>query len=106
MAEKPGPRKAFSNLAILGRYVFTPKIFEMIKHTSPDYRGEIQITDAIRLLLKEEPVYGSLFKGTRYDCGDKLGYLQASLKLALKRPELKKPLSELFIKNVNDVLKT
>ena len=101
MAEKPGPRKAFSNLAILGRYVFTPKIFEMIKHTSPDHKGEIQITDAIKLLLEEEPVYGYLFEGNRYDCGDKFGYIQASLKLALKRPEFKEPLSELFIKNVD-----
>jgi UTP--glucose-1-phosphate uridylyltransferase len=101
MAEKPGPRKAFSNLAILGRYVFTPKIFEMIKNTSPDHKGEIQITDAIKLLLEEEPVYGYLFEGNRYDCGDKLDYIQASLKLALKRPEFKKPLSELFTKIVN-----
>jgi UTP--glucose-1-phosphate uridylyltransferase len=87
MAEKPGPEKAFSDLGILGRYVFTPEIFQAIKKTPPDQRGEIQITDAIKLLLESQPVYGVLFEGRRYDCGDKFGFLEATVNLALKRPE-------------------
>jgi len=87
MAEKPGPEKAFSDLAILGRYVFTPQIFEAIKNTPVDARGEIQITDAIRVLMDSQPVYGVLFEGKRYDCGNKLGYLEGTIALALKHPE-------------------
>ena len=87
MAEKPGPEKAFSDLGILGRYVFTPEIFEAIKKTPPDHRGEVQITDAIRVLLDTQPVYGVLFEGRRYDCGEKYGFLEATINLALKRPE-------------------
>jgi len=87
MIEKPGPEKAFSDLGILGRYIFTPEIFEAIKKTPPDKKGEIQITDAIKLLLEMQPVYGYLFEGKRYDAGDKFGFLQATIELALKRPE-------------------
>ncbi|MBD3414464.1 MAG: UTP--glucose-1-phosphate uridylyltransferase GalU [Candidatus Aminicenantes bacterium] len=87
MIEKPGPEKAFSDLGIIGRYVFNPDIFEAIKKTKPDHRGEIQITDAIKRLLDKEPVYGYLFEGQRYDAGDKAGFIKATLKLALKRPE-------------------
>lgn len=87
MAEKPGPEKAFSDLAIMGRYVFTPEIFSAIKDTVPDPRGEIQITDAIRGLLDRQPVYGVLFEGKRYDCGHKLGFLEGTFALALKHPE-------------------
>ena len=89
MAEKPGPDKAFSDLGILGRYVFTPEIFKAIKNTPPDARGEIQITDAIRVLLDSQPVYGVLFEGKRYDCGDKFGFLEATVNLALERPEFR-----------------
>ena len=84
LEEKPGREKAYSDLAVLGRYVFTPEIFKFIKETPPDKRGEIQITDAIQRLLKEQPVYGLLFEGKRYDAGDKLGFLQATIELALK----------------------
>jgi UTP--glucose-1-phosphate uridylyltransferase len=87
MVEKPGPEKAFSDLAILGRYVFTPEIFEAIRRTPADLRGEIQITDAIRVLLESQPVYGVLFEGERYDCGNKLGFLEGTIALALQRPE-------------------
>jgi UTP--glucose-1-phosphate uridylyltransferase len=87
MAEKPGPERAFSDLALLGRYVFTPQIFEAIKNTPVDARGEVQITDAIRVLLGSQPVYGVLFEGKRYDCGNKLGYLEGTIALALKHPE-------------------
>lgn len=99
MAEKPEPEKAFSDLAIIGRYIFTPQIFAAIKRTPPDHRGEIQITDAIKLLLEEQPVYGYLYEGKRYDCGDKLGFIQATIELALKRPAFKDSLSE-FIKHL------
>jgi UTP--glucose-1-phosphate uridylyltransferase len=94
MAEKPGPEKAFSDLGILGRYVFTPEIFEAIKRTPPDSRGEIQITDAIRVLLDSQPVYGYLFEGKRYDCGNKLGFLEATIALALKHPEFSGPVKK------------
>ena len=87
LVEKPGPEKAFSDLAVIGRYVFTPEIFEAIKRTEPDTRGEIQITDAIQLLLEKQPVYGYLFEGKRYDAGDKMEFIKAAVELALERPE-------------------
>jgi UTP--glucose-1-phosphate uridylyltransferase len=96
MAEKPGPEKAFSDLAILGRYVFTPQIFEAIKRTPVDARGEIQITDAIRGLMDSQPVYGVLFEGNRYDCGNKLGFLEGTVALGLKHPELGAPLRKII----------
>jgi UTP--glucose-1-phosphate uridylyltransferase len=96
MVEKPGPEEAFSDLGILGRYVFNPEIFDAIKKTPPDHRGEIQITDAIRLLLESQPVYGYLFEGKRYDAGDKLGFLEATISLALQRPEFSQPLRKLI----------
>jgi UTP--glucose-1-phosphate uridylyltransferase len=92
LVEKPGPERAFSDLAVIGRYVFTPAIFGEIKRTEPDAKGEIQITDAIKLLLENQPVYGYLFEGKRYDAGDKMGFIQATVELALKRPEFAKEL--------------
>jgi len=92
MIEKPGPEKAFSDLAIIGRYVFTPEIFDAIRATKPDHAGEIQITDAINLLRETQPVYGYLFEGIRYDAGDKFGFLSATVNLALKRPEFQQKL--------------
>lgn len=96
MVEKPGPEKAFSELAIMGRYVFTPEIFEAIRKTPPDSRGEIQITDAIRILLDSQPVYGVLFEGNRYDCGNKLGFLEGTIALALKHPEFGEPVRKII----------
>jgi UTP--glucose-1-phosphate uridylyltransferase len=87
LVEKPGPEKAFSDLASLGRYVCTPEIFEGIKKTKPDQRGEMQLPDGIKYLLDKPSVYGVLFEGIRYDCGDKMGFLEATISLALKRPE-------------------
>lgn len=92
LVEKPGPDKAFSDLALIGRYVFTPEIFQAIKRTEPDAKGEIQITDAIQLLLENQPVYGYLFEGKRYDAGDKMEFIEATVELALKRPEFAKKL--------------
>ncbi len=94
MIEKPGPERAFSDLGILGRYVFNPDIFQAIKETQPDKRGEIQITDSIKLLLEKQPVYGYLFEGKRYDAGDKLGFIEATIDLALKRPEFAQKLKD------------
>jgi UTP--glucose-1-phosphate uridylyltransferase len=87
MIEKPGPEKAFSDLAIIGRYVFTPEIFDAIRKTSSDKSGEIQITDAIKVLSKTQPIYGYLFEGKRFDAGHKMGFIKANVELALQRPE-------------------
>lgn len=86
--EKPQREIATSNLAAVGRYVFTPGIFSCLKETMPDHRGEIQLTDAIHRLLSREPVSVFQFKGRRYDCGSKLGYIQATVELGLKHPEI------------------
>ena len=88
IVEKPSREKAPSDVGVVGRYVLTPAIFEMLKHTARGTGGEIQLTDAIAALLKEERVLGHEFMGIRYDCGDKLGYLQATVQYALKHPEL------------------
>lgn len=87
LAEKPGPGKAPSDMAVLGRYIFTPSVFEAIRATPPGYGGEIQITDAIRKLVDAEPVYGVLFEGRRYDAGDPWGYIEATIGLAKARAE-------------------
>jgi UTP--glucose-1-phosphate uridylyltransferase len=89
MVEKPPAEEAPSNLAIVGRYILTPAIFEMLDHTPLGAGGELQLTDAIRLLLQKEKVYGYRFEGKRHDAGDKLGFLKATVEFALKRPELR-----------------
>ena len=88
MVEKPKLADAPSDLAIIGRYVLTPDIFAEIEQTPPGAIGEIQITDAMRSLLKRRPFYAVRFEGTRYDAGDKLGFLIATVAFALKHPEL------------------
>lgn len=88
MVEKPKPEDAPSNLAIVGRYVLDARIFELLENTRPDHRGEIQITDAIATLLNEQPVDAYQFEGRHYDCGSKLGFLQATVDLGRKHPEL------------------
>ncbi len=88
VVEKPARDEAPSNLAIIGRYIFTPEIFDSIERTKAGRDGEIQITDAIRLLLKEQPVYAFKFDGTRHDAGDKLGFLKATVEFALQRDGL------------------
>ena len=87
MVEKPKREEAPSDLAIIGRYVLTPDIFPILEKQQPGKGGEIQLTDAIRKLLQEEAVYGCLFDGVRHDCGDKLGFLKATVDMALKREE-------------------
>jgi UTP--glucose-1-phosphate uridylyltransferase len=88
MMEKPKKEEAPSDLAIIGRYVLTPDIFPILEKQAPGKGGEIQLTDAIRKLASVEAVYGCKFDGTRYDCGDKLGFLKATVDMALKREEL------------------
>jgi UTP--glucose-1-phosphate uridylyltransferase len=100
MVEKPKPEDAPSNLAIIGRYILPPEIFPLIEQTPPGVGGEIQITDALRSLAKQRPFYGCRFKGKRHDAGDKLGFLQATVEFALKRPDLGKPFRE-YLKSLN-----
>jgi UTP--glucose-1-phosphate uridylyltransferase len=87
MVEKPKLEDAPSKQAIIGRYILTPRIFELLEETTPGAGGEIQLTDGIKALLKEEPVFGYTFEGKRFDAGDKFGMLQATVEFALKRPE-------------------
>ncbi len=88
MVEKPPFHEAPSNLAIIGRYILTPDIFDEIERTRPGAGGEIQITDAMRALLRKRPFYAVRFEGKRHDAGDKLGFLIATVEFALKRPDL------------------
>ena len=89
MVEKPRAEEAPSNLAIVGRYILTPAIFETLERTPLGSGGELQLTDGIRVLLQKEKVYGYRFEGKRHDAGDKLGFLKATVEFALKRPELR-----------------
>lgn len=88
IVEKPEPAKAPSNFGVVGRYILTPRIFSLLENTKSGSGGEIQLTDAIAKLLREEKVYAYQFQGKRYDCGSKLGYLEATVAYALKHPEL------------------
>ena len=88
MVEKPKFEDAPSRQAIIGRYVLTPRIFELLEQTRPGAGGEIQLTDGIKTLLQEEQVFGYTFEGKRFDAGDKFGMLQATVEFALKRPDL------------------
>ncbi len=94
MVEKPKPEDAPSNLAIIGRYVLTPEIFDSLQAIDPGSGGEIQLTDALRHLLNRRPIYAVRFDGTRYDAGDKLGFLKATVEYALRRSDLGGPFRE------------
>jgi UTP--glucose-1-phosphate uridylyltransferase len=96
VVEKPPPDEAPSNLAVIGRYVFTPEIFGSLEHIQPGAGGELQLTDAIALLAKQQPVYGCVFQHGRYDIGRKIDFLRANIELALERPDLGPELSELL----------
>lgn len=91
MVEKPDPKNAPSNLAIIGRYILTPDIFDVLEKQKPGKGGEIQLTDALISLMAKRPIYGYKIKGGRYDAGDKLGYLMATVDFALKNKELSEP---------------
>lgn len=88
MVEKPKPEEAPSQNAIIGRYILTPRIFEMLETITPGAGGELQLTDGIKALLKYEKVYGFSYEGKRHDAGDKLGFLKATVEFALKRNDL------------------
>lgn len=92
--EKPAASMAPSNLGAVGRYIFVPEIFDCLKNTPPGVGNEIQLTDAIRILLREHPVYGYKFKGRRYDTGDKQGYIETIIDYALHDPQLQENLKK------------
>jgi len=94
MVEKPQPEDAPSDLAIIGRYIFTPRLFELLAETEPGTGGEIQLTDAVARLGKEEPVYGVLIDGNRHDSGNPLGFLMANIELGCKHPQYGEELTE------------
>lgn len=94
LVEKPKAADAPSNLAIIGRYILTPEIFHSIKATGPGSGGEIQLTDSLKHLLRSRPIYGLRFEGKRYDAGDKLGFLKATVEFAMKRYDLGSPFKD------------
>ena len=94
MVEKPKPSDAPSNLAIIGRYILTPEIFQCVESIQPGSGGEIQLTDALKYMLRNRPIYGLKFDGKRYDAGDKLGFLKATVEFALTRHDLGEPFRE------------
>lgn len=91
MVEKPALEDAPSRMAVLGRYIITPAIFDILAHTLPGKGGEIQLTDALQVLANRQPVYAYDFEGLRYDLGDKLGFLKATVEFALRRKDLGAP---------------
>ena len=106
MIEKPKVEEAPSNIAILGRYIITPDIFDILENQEPGKSGEIQLTDALKTLATHEAIYAYNFEGKRYDVGDKLGFLEATVDFALKRPELRDQFMEFLNtktkKDIND----
>ncbi len=87
MVEKPSPDEAPSDLAIIGRYILMPEIFTALEHTKPGKGGEIQLTDGLKILMREQPIYAYEFRGVRHDAGDKLGFLKATVEFGLKNKE-------------------
>jgi UTP--glucose-1-phosphate uridylyltransferase len=104
VVEKPRPEDAKSNLAVIGRYVFTPGIFDALERITPGVGGELQLTDAIELLIQSEPVFGRVFTHGRYDIGQKLDFLRANIELALVRPDLGPELADYLRALVRDQL--
>lgn len=101
LVEKPSIKNAPSNIAILGRYIITPSIFDILENVPPGLGGEIQLTDALKELSKAESLFAIAFEGTRYDVGDKLGFLQATIDFALRREDLR----EEFLSYLFEILK-
>jgi len=100
LVEKPRPEDAPSNLAVIGRYILTPTVFETLADIKAGAGGELQLTDGLKQLLKKEKIYGYVFEGKRHDTGDKLGFLKATVEFALKRPDLGGPLRQ-YLKSLN-----
>ena len=99
MIEKPHPKDAPSNLAIIGRYILMPEIFGTLEQTKAGKGGEIQLTDGLKMLSKKQPIYAYEFEGERYDAGDKLGFLKANVSFAIKNPNIKKEFKK-FLKGL------
>ena len=104
LIEKPAKEEAPSRLAVLGRYILDPEIFGILEKTQPGRGGEIQLTDAIRVLAGQQAVYAYNFRGRRYDIGDKEGFLEATVEQALKRPELRDRFMKYLIKTIGPLL--
>lgn len=100
LVEKPRPEEAPSNLAVIGRYILTPTVFETLSDIKAGAGGELQLTDGLRQLLKKEKIYGYVFEGKRHDTGDKLGFLKATVEFALKRADLGGPMRQ-YLKSLN-----
>ncbi len=100
LVEKPRAEDAPSNLAVIGRYLLTPTVFETLSDLKAGAGGELQLTDGLRALLQKEKIYGYVFEGKRHDTGDKLGFLKATVEFALKRPDLGGPLRQ-YLKSLN-----
>jgi len=103
MVEKPAPGTSESNMAIIGRYILTPEVFDLLEKTTPGHGGEIQLTDALLALSKKRPMYAYEFEGTRYDAGDKFGYLKAILAYGLQHSEVGEALKA-YIKELSAML--
>ncbi|WP_415294538.1 UTP--glucose-1-phosphate uridylyltransferase GalU [Clostridium perfringens] len=101
LVEKPSVEEVPSNVAILGRYIVTPRIFDILENTKPGKGGEIQLTDALLELMGQEAMYAYDFEGRRYDVGDKLGFLEATVEYALRRPELREGFVE-YLNNLSE----
>ena len=104
LVEKPPQTEAPSRLAVLGRYIIEPEVFDILETTQPGRGGEIQLTDALRVLAAERSVYAYHFEGRRYDVGDKQGYLEATVEFALKRPDLRDQFLQYLLKTVKPLL--
>jgi len=100
MVEKPRPEEAPSNLAIIGRYILTPAVFDCLSEIQAGAGGELQLTDGMKLLLKKEKMYAYVYQGRRHDTGDKLGFLKATVEFALKREDLGEPFRQ-YLKSLN-----
>ena len=107
LIEKPSIDEAPSNIAILGRYIINPNIFDILEHTKPGKGGEIQLTDALKELAKHEAMYAYNFEGRRYDVGNKLGFLEATVEFALRREDLREDFLEYLVnvikKEIEDI---
>jgi UTP--glucose-1-phosphate uridylyltransferase len=98
LVEKPDPKDAPSDLAVIGRYILEPNIFELLENQARGAGNEIQLTDALASLLGGSPFYGMKFEGTRFDCGDKIGFLEANIAFALDRPDMKSAVHQIVKK--------
>jgi len=103
LVEKPSLDRAPSRLAVMGRYILQPRIFALLEETPPGAGGEIQLTDALRALVREQPLYGYAFQGRRYDVGSKLGYLRATVEFALEREDIRREFLDYLVSIVSPV---